>query len=159
RLAQPTLNVLRTLADVRRDLQSSREELDRMRLQGAGAYRLGRYETRDPWFARNVIEPLSRVAESNKVNLLLLGPTGSGKTHLAEAYHFESPRRNGPFVVLDCAQVTSVETLSAELFGYAPDSGYVNAPRHGRRGKAEMADGGSLFVDEIATLPAELQQK
>ena len=159
RLAQPTLNVLRALADVRRDLQTSREELDRLRQQGSGVFRLGNYETRDPWFAQNVIEPLSRVSESSKVNILLLGPTGAGKTHLAEAYHNECPRSQAPFVVLDCAQVTSVETLSAELFGYAADSGYANAPRQGRRGKAEMADGGTLFVDEIATLPWELQQK
>jgi transcriptional regulator with GAF, ATPase, and Fis domain len=159
RLAQPTLNVLRTLADVRRELESSREEIDRLRQESAVRFRLGSYETRDPWFARDVIEPLNRVSRSNKVNILLLGPTGAGKTHLATAYHNECPRRRGPFVVLDCAQVTSVETLSAELFGYAQDSGYANAPRQGRRGKAELADGGTLFIDEIATLPAELQQK
>jgi transcriptional regulator with PAS, ATPase and Fis domain len=55
--------------------------------------------------------------------------------------------------------VTSAETLSAELFGYAPSSGYSNAPPKGRPGKAQLAHGGTLFIDEIAALPADLQQK
>jgi DNA-binding NtrC family response regulator len=92
------------------------------------------------------------------VSILLEGPTGAGKTFLAESFHRECARKDGPFVVLDAAQVTSVETLTAELFGYAPNSGYVNSPKNGRPGKAELADGGTLFVDEIGTLPVELQQ-
>jgi transcriptional regulator with PAS, ATPase and Fis domain len=55
--------------------------------------------------------------------------------------------------------VTSQETLGAELFGYAPRSGFANAPPGGRPGAAELADGGTLFIDEIGCLPVELQQK
>ena len=62
-------------------------------------------------------------------------------------------------MVLDCSQVTSAETLAAELFGYAPRSGYANAPLNGRPGKAQLADGGTLFIDEISSLPPELQQR
>src|SRR5262249_35425080 len=90
--------------------------------------------------------------------LLLLGPTGSGKTYLAQAYHSESSRRNGPFVVLDCAQTLSPETLGPELFGYAKNSGYANTPKAGLKGKAELAHHGTLFLDEIGALPSDLQQ-
>jgi transcriptional regulator with GAF, ATPase, and Fis domain len=159
RLAQPILNLLRYLRDVQTDLAASKEQLERLRRHSAKEYRLGQYRTSDPWFAQNVLEPLNRIRHAEKVNVLILGPTGSGKTHLAEAYHSECPRRDGPFIVLDCSQITSVETLAAELFGYAPDSGYANAPRGGRPGKAQLAHRGTLFVDEIGCLPAELQQK
>jgi transcriptional regulator with GAF, ATPase, and Fis domain len=159
RIAQPTLNVLRQLDTVERDLEASQMQLEDLRRSRAEVYKLGEYATRDQWFGQNVIEPLRRVASARKISILLLGPTGAGKTFLAEAFHHECSRRRKPFVILDCAQVTSSETLAAELFGFAPNSGYVNAPRGGRPGKALLADGGTLFVDEIGTLPADLQQR
>src|SRR5205823_3148931 len=120
-------------------------------------YGFGALKSRDPGFAHHVLEPLRRIAKADRVGLLLLGPTGSGKTWLAHAFHCESARRDGAFVVFDCAQVTSAETLAAELFGFAPLSGYTNAPPRGRHGKAQLAHGGTLFVDEVGALPAELQ--
>src|SRR5262249_11387595 len=116
-VAQRTLNILRYLQDVEQSLQSSQRQLQELRRNAAQQFRLGRVETRDPWFAEHVLGPLSRVATADKVCLLILGPTGSGKSHLAQAYHYESPRKDGPFVVLDGSQVTSEQTLAAELFG------------------------------------------
>ncbi|MBI2565701.1 MAG: sigma 54-interacting transcriptional regulator [Candidatus Schekmanbacteria bacterium] len=158
-LAERNLNLLRHLRAVQTDLQRSEARLEETRQAVAREYRFGNYETRDRCFAENVIEPLRRVAHADKIALLITGPSGSGKTHLARAYHYQCARRNGPFVVLDCGQVTSAETLAAELFGYAPSSGYANAPQDGRPGKAELAHKGTLFIDEIACLPADLQQR
>ncbi|MBI2569549.1 MAG: sigma 54-interacting transcriptional regulator [Candidatus Schekmanbacteria bacterium] len=158
-IAQRSLNILRYLRRVESDLESSELELQRHRQRTAVEYRLGAYATRDPYFAETVLEPLKRVSGADKIGLLILGPTGAGKTFLAEAYHYECARRNGPFVVLDCSQVTSGETLSAELFGYAPHSGFANSPAKGSVGAAERADKGTLFIDEISCLPPDLQQR
>jgi transcriptional regulator with GAF, ATPase, and Fis domain len=158
-LAQRTLNLLRHVGGVESHLAATEAELGQLRQSAAGRFRLGRYETHEPGFGRSVLEPLRRIAYADKVGLLLLGPSGSGKTHLARAYHYECPRRDKPFVVLDCAQALSAETLGPELFGYAPDSGYANAPRKGLTGKAELAHGGTLFIDEVGALPLGLQQK
>lgn len=159
RIAQPNLNLLRYVEDLQRHLEASHEALHELRQAAAQEFRLGKYHTFDPWFAENVLGSLRRVAHADRVGLLILGPTGSGKTYLAEAYHYECRRSKGPFVTLDCAQVTSSETLASELFGYAPHSGYANAPRTGRLGKAQLANGGTLFIDEIACLPSDLQQR
>ena len=158
RLAERILGQLRHLSRIADDLRASRGEVQLIRQSSADAYRLNHCQSRDPGFARHVLEPLRRAAATDKVSVLFLGPTGSGKSHLAEEFHYESGRRDGPFVVLDCGQVTSAEALAAELFGYARRSGFA-APAEGRPGKARLADKGTLFVDEIGALPLELQQR
>lgn len=158
-IAQPSLNLLRHLQQLRQTLFVTEERLREVAATAAREYRLGDFVTRDPHFAEKVIALLQRVSRADRVHLMLLGPSGSGKSYLAQAYHYACPRRNGPFVVLDCAQITSAETLSAELFGYTPRSGYVNAPTDGRPGKAQLADRGTLFIDEVGCLPSELQQR
>ncbi|MBI2568132.1 MAG: sigma 54-interacting transcriptional regulator [Candidatus Schekmanbacteria bacterium] len=158
-VAQRTLNILRMLRTAESDLETSRRQLTALQRVVTAEHRLGELKTRDPWFAETVIATLHRVSYAARVTMLIMGQTGSGKTHVARAYHNECPRRHGPFVVLDCARVTSAETLAAELFGYAPQSGYVNAPPKGRVGLAQLAHLGTLFIDEIATLPRELQHR
>jgi len=157
-VAERNLSLLRQLGQVERKLSQVRGEVELVRGAAAEAYRLAHYESRDPDFTAEVLEPLRRAARAGKVGVLLLGPTGTGKTHLARAFHYESTRGRGPFVVLDCGQVTSAEGLGAELFGFAKRSGF-SAPVEGRLGKAELADGGTLFLDEIGALPLELQQR
>lgn len=159
RIAQPVLNLLRRFQHLKQDLEAERLHRERLQLAQATEYSLGNYRTRDSNFHRTVLEPLKRACNATRLNVMLLGPSGSGKSYLAEAVHYAGSRRGGPFVVLDCAQVTSVETLGAELFGYSADSGYHHSPRQGRQGKARLAHQGTLFIDEIGCLPLELQQK
>ena len=143
RLAQPTLNMIRHLEGLRTDLEASRSETAELKRREAGTYALQGYRTRIPWLDEKVIQPLQRLSRHPRVTLLIEGPTGSGKSHLARAYHHACPRGDGPFVVFDCASVTSSETLGAELFGYTKSSGYANAPPGGRIGKARLASGGN----------------
>ncbi|MBI2565761.1 MAG: sigma 54-interacting transcriptional regulator [Candidatus Schekmanbacteria bacterium] len=159
-LAQRTLNLVRALGQTARDLEAARQEVQALRTSRAATRqgRLGSFETRDSAFAENVIERLRRILHADRLRILLTGPTGAGKSSLAQAFHYESRRKDGPFVTLDCSQITSAETLGAELFGYAPQSGFA-APREGRVGKARLADRGTLFVDEVSTLPGELQTR
>ena len=96
---------------------------------------------------------LNQVSHS-EVTVLLEGETGTGKELLAEGIHAASPRRGGPFVVLDCGAIPR-ELMAAELFGYARGAftGAVGA----KKGLAEAASGGTLMLDEVGELPLELQ--
>ena len=89
------------------------------------------------------------------VTLLLTGPTGTGKTQIAHAIHANSPRRNGPFIEVNCSALP--ETLiESELFGTMPGA-FTGARRV--PGKVEAADGGTLFLDEIVEIPFTAQGK
>lgn len=90
--------------------------------------------------------------------VLLLGETGTGKTSFAKEIHQRSPRREGPFVKVNCAAIPET-LLEAELFGYAPKSGIANSDPKGKPGKFEQAHGGTLFLDEIGDMPLSQQAK
>jgi transcriptional regulator with GAF, ATPase, and Fis domain len=157
-LAERTLGMARRLVRVEEHLAVVSAEVETVRAAAAAAHRRVHFESRDAGYRAAVLGPLERAARAEKVGLLLLGPTGTGKSHLAETFHFMSRRREGPFVILDCGQVTSSEAMGAELFGYARRSGF-DAPAEGRFGKARLAHGGTLFIDEIGALPLELQAR
>lgn len=157
-IAERPMSLLRNLRRKSEALGAIRAELELVRGEARRPHLDGRFEPRDPLYVDTVQRPLQRAARAGKVTVLLVGPTGSGKSHLAHTFHDQSKRRHGPFVVLDCGQVTSSEALGAELFGYAPRSGFA-APPEGRPGKARLADGGTLFIDEVGCLPLELQQR
>ena len=90
-------------------------------------------------------------------SVLLLGESGTGKELFAHAVHVESPRCDRPFVPVDCSAI-SRELLEAELFGYAPGA-FTGAVKDGKPGKFELADGGTVFLDEIGEMPLEMQSK
>jgi DNA-binding NtrC family response regulator len=118
--------------------------------------RVGRHEL--VWKSeamRRVMAQLDRVANSES-RVCILGETGTGKELVARAVHDRSPRREKPFVTLNCAAVPS-ELIESELFGHEKGSFTGAAARH--LGKFEQAHGGTLFLDEIGDMPAAMQAK
>ena len=89
--------------------------------------------------------------------VLIRGDSGTGKELFAHAIHDESPRRNGPFVRVNCAAIPK-ELLEAELFGFEEGS-FTGAKKKGKPGKIEIAEGGTIFLDEIGDMPFEMQVK
>jgi transcriptional regulator with PAS, ATPase and Fis domain len=99
----------------------------------------------------------ARRAAQSTSPVLLLGETGTGKELLAHAIHAASARAKGQFVSVNIAAVPDT-LLEAEFFGFAPGA-FTGADRRGREGKFKLADGGSLFLDEIGDMPLGLQAK
>ncbi|MEZ4340262.1 MAG: sigma 54-dependent Fis family transcriptional regulator [Sandaracinaceae bacterium] len=95
-----------------------------------------------------------RKAAASDIPVLLVGESGTGKELVARSLHAESPRKDGPFVVVDCASL-SPTLIASELFGHEKGA-FTGADRR-HAGAFERADGGTLFLDEIGKLPAELQ--
>lgn len=89
--------------------------------------------------------------------LLILGETGTGKELIAHACHRASPRRDKPFLALNCAAVPE-NLAESELFGYAPGA-FTGAQRGGKPGLLELAHGGTVFLDEIGEMSPYLQAK
>ena len=102
------------------------------------------------------VEQARRVA-STTATVLLRGESGTGKELFAHAIHSASPRRNKPFVRVNCAAL-SESLLESELFGYV-DGAFTGAKRGGRKGLFEEAEGGSLFLDEVGVTNLALQAK
>jgi transcriptional regulator with PAS, ATPase and Fis domain len=100
---------------------------------------------------------LAMKAAQGNSSVLLLGESGTGKELFAHAIHMESPRYAQPLVPVDCSAI-SRELLEAELFGYAPGA-FTGATKEGKPGKFELADGGTVFLDEIGEMPLEMQAK
>lgn len=100
------------------------------------------------------VERARRLA-GRDIPILLRGESGVGKELFAQAIHRSSPRRNEPFVAVNCAALPEA-LIEAELFGYAPGA-YTGARREGSLGRIREAHGGTLFLDEIGDMPLALQ--
>src|SRR5829696_1133805 len=102
-----------------------------------------------------VFATVGQVANS-RATVLLLGETGTGKEMIAKAIHYNSPRRDKPFIRVNCGALTGT-LLESELFGHVKGS-FTGAIRD-KIGRFEAADGGTIFLDEIGTLEPQLQVK
>jgi psp operon transcriptional activator len=102
-----------------------------------------------------ILEEISRAAPLDRP-VLIVGERGTGKELIAERLHFLSGRWDGPLVKLNCAAISET-LLESELFGHEAGA-FTDAARR-RRGRFELADGGSLFLDELATTTMNVQEK
>ncbi len=103
----------------------------------------------------DVFATIGQVAAS-RATCLLLGETGTGKELIAKAIHYNSPRRDRPFVRVNCGALSET-LLESELFGHVKGS-FTGAVRD-KVGRFEAADGGTIFLDEIGTIDTQLQVK
>lgn len=92
---------------------------------------------------------------SSMSNILIIGESGTGKELIAQAVHNVSPRRRGPFIAVNCGAIPR-ELIGSELFGYA-EGAFTGAKKGGNPGKFELANGGTIFLDEIGDLPFDQQ--
>ncbi|MCS3407122.1 sigma-54-dependent Fis family transcriptional regulator [Serratia sp. AKBS12] len=97
----------------------------------------------------------ARAGSRSDSTILLSGESGTGKELFAQAIHNASPRRQEPFIALNCGALPR-DLVQSELFGYA-DGAFTGSRRGGSAGKFELADGGTLFLDEIGEMPLEAQ--
>ncbi|MCU0578868.1 MAG: sigma-54 dependent transcriptional regulator [Desulfobacterota bacterium] len=104
---------------------------------------------------QDLIEQVKKIADSRS-NVLILGETGTGKELFTRAIHFNSSRRNRPFVPINCSAIPD-NLLESELFGHV--KGAFTGATQTKRGLLEEADGGTVFLDEIADLGFSLQAK
>lgn len=111
--------------------------------------------TRNPMMLA-IIEQCKQVADQ-KVPILLEGESGTGKEVFAQSIHNASHRKSKPFVAVNCAALP-INLVESELFGYEKGS-FTDGLSTGKAGKFELADGGTIFLDEIGELPLDVQAK
>ena len=155
-LLERPLHVDGLLVQLGRALERRQLEVENERLRDdlSGRYALANFVTRDPRMKR-LLETLETVADTT-ANVLLTGESGTGKTRLARAIHEHSSRAKAPFIVVSCGALPP-NLLESELFGHARGA-FTGAVRD-KPGKFELADGGTIFLDEINSAPMDLQVK
>ena len=104
---------------------------------------------------KSILEQIGRVAPTN-ATVLIRGESGSGKELVARAIHFSSPRKEGPFICLNCAAITET-LLESELFGH--ERGAFTGATEKKIGKFEASDHGTIFLDEIGEMAYNTQAK
>ncbi|MCS6876073.1 MAG: sigma 54-interacting transcriptional regulator [Aquificaceae bacterium] len=104
---------------------------------------------------RKLLDLVERVAQTD-ANVLITGESGTGKSLVAKAIHFMSKRKEKPFITINCSAIPET-LLEAELFGY--EKGSFTGAYTSKKGKFELANGGTIFLDEIGDMPLSLQPK
>jgi len=139
---------------VMRQKEELLEENEQLRAQVRDRYKFENIIGDSPAM-HDVFATVGQVANS-RATVLLLGETGTGKEMIAKAIHYNSPRKDKPFVRVNCGALTGT-LLESELFGHVKGS-FTGAIKD-KVGRFEAADGGTIFLDEIGTLEPQLQVK
>lgn len=105
---------------------------------------------------KEIIEYAKKIADSQST-ILITGESGTGKEIFSQAIHNYSIRREEPFIAVNCGAIPRT-LIESELFGYE-EGAFTGAKRGGNAGKFELADGGTIFLDEIGEMPADMQIK
>lgn len=145
---------VQTLA-VAKKLMNEYEEMEYYREEFQNQNRVDNIIGSDTKF-REIVKECLKVAKTD-IPVLLTGETGTGKEVMAKALHTNSLRYDKPFVSINCAAIP-FELLESELFGYM-DGAFTGAKRGGKKGKFQLANGGTIFLDEIGDMPSSMQAK
>ena len=150
--------------------QDSQEAMGFLKRFGRNAAQTAGHDARQSWTAKysiksiigvspavNSIKRQIKVVADAECPVLINGETGTGKELVAHALHNESRRQDQPFVRVNCASIPD-SLWESELFGYE-DGAFTGARRGGKLGKFEIADGGTIFLDEIGEMPMAAQAK
>jgi len=105
---------------------------------------------------KKIVELTKKVSQSEATTILIEGESGTGKDLIARSIHFQSSRRNKPFMEINCASIPE-NLLESELFGY--EKGAFTDAKVLKKGLFELADGGTIFLDEIGEMPVGSQAK
>lgn len=144
----------RTLAENARLREELEQERDYLREEVNVAMNLGRIVGTSPAL-RRMLKSVEAVAET-PATVLLHGESGVGKELVAHAIHARSPRAEGPLVKVNCASIPK-ELFESEFFGHV--KGAFTGAHRDRIGRFQLADGGTIFLDEVSEIPLELQGK
>ncbi|MGH7451536.1 MAG: sigma-54-dependent transcriptional regulator, partial [bacterium] len=144
------------LIKIRRTLEKNRErqELQRLRAEVAQKYTFQNFIGKSPLMHR-VFDLIAQVAETD-ATVLINGETGTGKELVAKAIHYNSARRDRPFVGINCAALAET-LLESELFGH--ERGAFTGAIKQKLGRFEMSHKGTLFLDEVAEISLSTQVK
>ncbi len=147
------LNVLHSkITSIEQELESYKGEIKNLNT--------AKYDFDDIVGRSNEIKNVKTVAQrvsNNNSNILILGKSGTGKELFAHAVHLNSSRHNKPFVKINCGAIPA-DLLESELFGYEKGS-FTGANKTGKIGKFELANKGTIFLDEIGEMPLNMQVK
>lgn len=150
------LNNAKFIQDKLKELEEKNEELNKRMLESNGTSYSFEDITAVTSISKEAVKLAKRVA-SQDIDILLQAESGSGKELFAQSIHNESPRRNHPFIAINCSALPK-DILEAELFGYE-EGAFTGSKKGGKIGLFEAASGGTLFLDEISEMDINIQTK
>ena len=155
-VAKP-FNIDEVCAVASRALEMSRlsTDLHRLEREMRGRFEVGVAIVGNSPAMQEIYKTVGRVANTD-ATVLIQGESGTGKELIAKVLHYHSPRWSGPFIAINCSAIPR-ELLESELFGH--ERGAFTGATEQRAGKFELAQGGTILLDEIADMPLELQAK
>ncbi|MEI3605011.1 sigma 54-interacting transcriptional regulator [Pseudogracilibacillus sp. SE30717A] len=153
------VSVCKGLTEVHKLVRQLKEDRDQLQNQ-IGSIHQAKYTFDEIIGADGGLTEVIRIGKKAAVSelpILISGESGTGKELFAQSIHNESKRANGPFIPVNCATIPA-SLIESELFGYEEGS-FTNSKKGGKVGLFEMANGGTIFLDEIGELSQELQAK